>query len=312
VVIVRTNYHGWTNCIVMRSGGAEAVIVPAIGRILQFGFAGEEGVFWENPALEGQLHPSRAATWLNFGGDKSWPAPEAEWPKPNGGWLPPAAFDSTPVDAQVERDQVILTSPVDPDYGIRVVRRIYFGRAAGQLTVSTRYEKISGEPRKVAIWTITQLREPVGVFSRVPLPLPGSARPDFDNGFRLLSKSAPPDLKIVRDPAGAHGTLSLTRNPAAPYKIGMRSTSLLWAGERTMLKIDMHQRGEGEFPDGGSSAEIYTNPDPLRYVELELLGQLSTLKPGAVIESANTYTLFRRAHPSAEQDAWGVYGRQGF
>lgn len=316
VNIARTNYHGWTNCIVMRSGGTEAVIVPAIGRILQFGFAGEEGMFWENRALDSQIHPPRATTWMNFGGDKSWPAPEAEWPKPQGGWLPPAAFDSTSVEAKIERDQVILTSPVDAEYGIRVVRRIYFGRAAGQMTVSTRYEKVSGEPKTVAIWTITQLREPVGVFSRVPLPDAATnefsrVHPGFENGYRLLSKSAPPDLKVLRDSAGAHGTLSLTRNPGASYKIGLAAASLLWVGERTLLKIDLQQAGHGEFPDGGSSAEIYTNPDPLRYVELELLGHLSTLKAGSVIESANTYTPFRRSHPSPEQEAWTLYGRQG-
>ena len=127
VNITRTNYHGWTNSILVRGGGTEVIIVPAIGRIMQFQFAGEPGPFWENRALDGELHPPRATNWINFGGDKTWPAPEAGWPKPFGGWLPPAAFDSLPVEAKIERDQVTLISPVDPDYGIRVVRRVYLG-----------------------------------------------------------------------------------------------------------------------------------------------------------------------------------------
>src|ERR1044071_7118728 len=52
--LVRTNYHGWANSILLSNGRVEAVIVPAIGRVMQFRFAGEEdGPFWENRALDG-------------------------------------------------------------------------------------------------------------------------------------------------------------------------------------------------------------------------------------------------------------------
>src|SRR5881296_1847534 len=53
--LVRTNYHGWENSILVSNGRIEAVIVPAIGRVLQFRLAGEkDGPFWENPALFGK------------------------------------------------------------------------------------------------------------------------------------------------------------------------------------------------------------------------------------------------------------------
>src|SRR6266542_1679446 len=52
--LIRTNYHGWTNSILVSNGRVEAVIVPAIGRVVQFRLAGaEDGPFWENRALGG-------------------------------------------------------------------------------------------------------------------------------------------------------------------------------------------------------------------------------------------------------------------
>jgi len=303
VTITRTNYHGWPNSIVMSDGGVEVAIIPAIGRIMQFRFTGEPGPFWENRSLDGQLHAPHATNWINFGGDKTWPAPEAEWPKPFGGWLPPAAFDSMPVEAKLEKDQVQLISPVDPDYGIRVVRRVFLGPRVDQMTISTRYEKVSGEPKKVGVWTITQLREPAGLFAPVPGPS------IFAAGFHPLGKEPPPSLKVLDTARPPLRLVSVTRDPKSAHKIGLACGSLLWVGEKQMLKIDLPRLRNAEYPDGGSSAEIYTNPDPLPYVELEMLSPLATMKRGAVIEWANTYTLLHRSLSTPEAEALAIYER---
>src|ERR1041384_218159 len=92
--LVHTNYHGWTNSILVSNGRVEAVIVPAIGRVMQFRFAGEEdGPFWENSAMTGKAPDPAATEWGNFGGDKTWPAPQSDWPKTTPrAWPPPVAF----------------------------------------------------------------------------------------------------------------------------------------------------------------------------------------------------------------------------
>ena len=55
--------------------------------------------------------------------------------------------------------------------------------------------------------------------------------------------------------------------------------------------------------------EIYTNPDPLKYVELETLGPLRPLKPGERTEHTVTYTLIRRTELDPEAEARKVLGR---
>jgi hypothetical protein len=69
---------------------------------------------------------------------------------------------------------------------------------------------------------------------------------------------------------------------------------LIWVGEKEGLKIECPRNPKGEYPDEGSSAEVYTNPDPNAYVELELLAPLHTLNPGSEIEQKSIYTLYHR------------------
>ncbi len=300
--IKRTSYHGWRDALVMNNGKVTVVIVPAICRIMQFGFTGEEGVFWENPALAGQpaLTGDWARTdWVNLGGDKSWPAPEAEWSKFTGrqSWRPPAAFDGLPCTAEIVGDWVVLTSAVDPGYGIRVERRVRLYPGTTDMTIQTIYHRVSGDPVRLGIWVITQLREPAGLFAPVP------AGSKFPQGFTLLGKDPPPTLH------SENGLISLLRDPRTSHKIGLDGGSLLWVGDRHVLRIDSRLQPGAEYPDHGCSMEIYTSADPLHYIELETLGPLESLKPGESISHANTYTLIRRTKPTPEAEARAIYGR---
>ena len=76
-----------------------------------------------------------------------------------------------------------------------------------------------------------------------------------------------------------------------------------------MLRIDSPRVPETDYPDSGSSAEVYTNPNPLQYVELEMLGPLHTMKVGDKIERRNTYTLFHRTESDPAAQVTAILGR---
>jgi hypothetical protein len=228
ITVLRTNYHGWPDSLLLSNGRVEAIIVPAIGRVMQFRFAGEsDGPFWENRALDGKSPDPQSSDWGNFGGDKTWPAPQADWPQitPRA-WPPPVAFDSMPVTAQIYFNSVILLSPVDKDYGIQTRRVIELDPERPILKISTTYEKVAGDPRKVGVWTITQLQDPVRVYA----PLPKGSR--FPDGYNKQSEALPANLNVER------GLLSLTRDPRTAHKIGTDAGTLLWIGQQQMLRID--------------------------------------------------------------------------
>jgi hypothetical protein len=297
-VFVPTNYHGWPHSMVGRNGLVEVIVVPAIGRVMQFRFVGEsEEPFWENRALIGQPPNPKSREWGNFGGDKTWPAPQADWPKVSDrAWPPPPAFDSLPVKAFIEGDNLMLTSPVDPFYGIITVRRIRLSVHRAVMTIETTYQKVEGQPKRVGIWIITQLTDPVGVY------LPVAAGSRFQQGYHKQSADVPPSLKVEDN------WISLRRDPVGNYKIGSDAETLIWVGKDVIVRIDSPRVSGLEYPDRGSSSEVYTNGDPLPYVELEMLGPLHDLRIGDSIAQTNTYTLLRRTGSDIKSDVLSAFG----
>jgi hypothetical protein len=288
VTAERFDYHGWTGSVLLGNGLVEAVIVPAAGRVMQFRFAGSaKGPFWENPARRGTRADPASGEWANFGGDKSWPAPQGAWFRLIAHtWPPPAGFDGLPMEASIDGAAVTLVSPIDPHYGIRVRRRIELAPGRPVMTITTRYEKVGGPPIETGIWTITQLQDPAAVYAVLP------AGPRADPPYVRQSDEPPPGLTLA-------GTLlSLTRDPLKNHKIGLRASTLVWVGPAEVLRLDSAVVAGATYPDNGCSAEVYTQADPLPYVELELLAPLATLKPGAASEHAMIYTLAHRAAPS--------------
>ena len=296
MTVSRVAYHGWSHCHLITNGIVEAVVVPAIGRVMQFRLAGElEGVFWDNRELDGRLHGGTEDKWINFGGDKCWPAPQSSWTDWQGrDWPPPAAFDSSPMTATFDGNGVVLTSSVDPGLGIQVSRRIALDSLRPVMRIRTEFRKIHGPPAKVAVWTISQLRE----CERVAMLLPEESR--IPGGYTRLMKGEPENLRFEGR------VLSLERNPRANVKIGTDASSLAWIGAGFVVRMDV-ERLKGEYPDGGCITEVYTNRDPLAYVELETLGPLSEMHVGDCIELTTAYTLTPRLEADLDAEVRRVF-----
>jgi hypothetical protein len=297
-VVKTISYHGWENSLLLSNGKIEVIVVPAIGRVMQARFAAEEdGPFWENRALDGRKPDPASSDWGNFGGDKTWPAPQSDWPSVTPrGWPPPPAFDSMPARAEIVGDTVVMTTAVDKDYGIRAERRIRLLPDQAGFTITTTYRKVEGPPRRAGVWVITQLKDPAGVYIQIP------ANTIFPSGYDSQSDKPPLGLAV------ANGTVSLRRGSKDPGKIGTDANGILWIGPRWDLLVESPRQPGQTYPDGGSSAEVYTNPDTAPYVELELLGPLRELKPGDAIESKSTYRLLRRENPGPAAEARRVFG----
>ena len=302
VTVARSDFHGW-EALIVRNPVAEVTIVPGIGRIMQFALVGNDpgagagaarGPFWSHPGIGPEL-PADENGWINFGGDKAWPAPQSRWEEIAGkGWPPPRTFDASAFTAELAGDTVTLLSAVDPAYGLRVRRTIVLDAAAPILTVETCYQKVAGRPVNVGVWTITQLVSPERLFLRLP------GRSAFPGGFVARLPDRPKDLTIEGR------LLSLARDPAAKTMIASDGDALLWTGDGPNLLIetlaDPHD-GSGEWPDG-AHAQLYTSSDEaLPYVELELLSPLAELRIGARACLRVRYTLEARSRSDVRTEA---------
>jgi len=291
-------YRGWADSYLLSNGSVEVIVVPAIGRIMQLRLAGDsDGTLWENHGLDGNHHPAASDEWINYGGDKCWPAPQSTWQQhQDRAWPPPFGFDPAPMQAVITGNALELTSTVDPAWGIQVVRRIALEASQPVLHIQTKYRKLHGSPVKVAIWTITQMREP----ERVCMLLDPQSK--VAGNYVSLLAAEPAELRIQ----GL--VLSFVRHRRAFTKIGCDGSSLAWIGANSVVRIDVEPM-PGIYTDGGCHCEIYTNPDPLPYVELETLGPLSHMSVGDRIQHNATYTVTQRSTRDILDEAQRVFSR---
>jgi hypothetical protein len=299
--VVVTNYHGWTNAIFVNNGQVEAIVVPAAGRVLQFRFLGStNGPFWENPLMYGQA--ANASIWNTegaFGGDKAWPSPQSDW-----NWPPPVGFDGSTNAYSISNGVVTLQTPVDSTYRVRTTRVVDLGYDEPVMRIRTIFERTAATTltnRPMGVWVITQTADPISCY--VPVP----TNSIFTNGYTQLGSGQMSQFRYT------NGLISFTRDKSASHKLGFDAGTLLWVGTNFSLRIDAPRvagLAPSAYPDSGSSTEAYTNPTrTAAYVELELLGPLSTLPVGGRLEFLTTYTLFTRTQSTPDLEARAILNR---
>jgi len=286
-------WNGWSDALKISNGVVEAIVVPSVGRIMEFRRVGETaGPFWHEAALHGQPVSPDPAEWRNFGGDKTWPAPQEAWPQhwPRA-WPPPVVFDQSAMSAVITGDGMVLSSALDEATGLRCRREIALTAGLAEMVVRTEYQKVSGDPVAVSPWVITQLDNPQLMAAPVPPESP------LGSGWVVLSGNP-------RGVEQKDGMVMWTRHPAASSRIGMDGSRLIWVGAREVLVIDAARQPGAEYPDKGTSTQFYTNAGAQDYVELETLGPLVTLRSGESCAAVNRYRLRpREAGRTAAEEA---------
>lgn len=288
-----TGYGPWPNAHLVASTVAEVVVVPEIGRVMQFRLAGDhDGPLWDNAAL---AVAEGSAVWRNYGGDKAWPAPQAKWEEQTGSsWPPPRGFDGAGCVARRDGASLVLESPTDADFGISVERRITLEAASARLTITTRYRKHEGSPVEVAVWVVTQVKAGLSSFMRADAARCG--------GPWCRQTLGRPSAAVERRGA----IVGVGRDPAQNFKIEAAGHTLVWVGERHVLRVDALEAPGGE-PAREATVQVYGNKDPVAYVELETQGAPRLLRIGEACELTNLYTLAPRSHPDAFAEAAAAF-----
>ncbi len=275
-------YHGWADCVWLSNGTVELVVVPQIGRILRYGFAGKQNVLYENAALSGQLHADawNGKDWVNFGGDKLWPAPQSVW-----GFPPDPQVDGRPHQVEVlPSGHVRLVSQDSDQYGIRFEREIALDATGTGVTITDTMRNVDRKPRKWGVWEITQLDNPTVAL------MPRSRTGKMPAGYHVIGKPEKGTVRVVGD------RIEFRRSAKVGGKIGADTPAGWLAADVGPYRFTCTTKVEPGAPyaDGGCPLEIWANPDPLKYMELELLGPVRTLQPGRTATLVVHWSLKRR------------------
>ena len=97
----------WHTCLRLVSDAYELLVPTQFGiRILHFGWAGGENLFWTEPS------PTESAdAWRVYGGHRLWHAPE----HPIRTYCP----DNDPIEWRWDGQQLLLRQPTEPRTGIQ-------------------------------------------------------------------------------------------------------------------------------------------------------------------------------------------------
>ena len=260
----------------LSDGQSEAIVVPDYGRVMRFGRVGGINWLWNAPADK-----IAATGWKNYGGDKTWPAPQNEWVTIQGAnWPPPTAWDGMPHKAGVKNGKLWMVGPLQKELGARVVREFWFDKN-GDFIVSQAADKMQGDPVYFSLWSVIQVIPPEAIF----LPLnPQSpyknnfhwiAKPKVEVDARLLSPSL---LRVLPSAGDDKNNFKIGTDANVSAAIAVRDG---WAFRARSDKPS------GLYPDGaaddaGFPVELYNmGAKDIQYNELELLSPRRVYKVGS-------------------------------
>ena len=265
-------YAGWPQAYRLTNGTVEVVVVPAMGRIMRYGYIGGENLLWENPALAGRTTSTQPDEWANFGGDKIYEWSQDDWKTRFGrDWPPPPGTDPVAFHTQLLGDGTLrLTSDTIPSFGLRIIRDIRLSPTGTALTSTTTFEQVATPTGnwQIAPWENTQWRSPDSICAHLV----------GDKTIKPLFGTFPP----VQHTAGDTITLDRPKNEAA--KIGLDADTL----GVTLGNIHVTERLVSAslgvwLPD--ARAQIFCDQDapprmPNRYIELEFTAPRKALAVG--------------------------------
>ncbi len=277
-MIETVSYGGWPNCLRIYDENVELIVTADVGpRVICYGFIGGQNIFKE---FADQMGRSGESTWQPRGGHRIWIAPEV---------VPETyAPDNVPCCAKLFLDGVEVTAPMEPKTGLEKAIRVQLLEAG--VIVTHRIRNCAEQPKTLAPWALSMMA-PGGVgITTFP---PRGRHPDILPPTNPLIMWAFTDLS---DPRWTFTKkyLVLRQDPAntSPQKLGLFNEHTLGA---YLLGSDLFvKRYEADpsktYADFGASYETFTNQ---AFLELETLGPLEEVAPGATVEHIERWSLHR-------------------
>jgi len=265
--IKRLSWQGWHNCWSVENAHLKLIAVADVGpRIMYASFAGSPNLFYEEKKNLGKTADNE---FRMYGGHRFWIAPENERTT-----LP----DNHPADAAQDGGVLALTTTVGD---LRKQIRISLAADAAEAEIVHTVTNAGNAPTELAPWALTVFR--AGGDAALPLPSPAPWGPKHllpDASLALWSytdlgahcwRIAPGIMRLHQPAVGACGF--------GMQKIGVRDLRG-WAAYRVDNVVFRKSAKwiAGDYPDLGSNVEVFANSE---FLELETLGPLQTLAPGA-------------------------------
>jgi len=287
-MIETIDFGGWPNCIRLANERIELIATTAVGpRIIRLGFIGGQNLF---KTFDETLGLTGGDEWRSYGGHRFWHAPEV---------MPRTyAPDNDPIQHAWDGTALTLISR-EPANGLGKEVRITLSPSEPKVQVAHRLVNRNPWAIELAPWALSVMA-PGG---RAVVP-----QEDYRPHPDWLAPARPIVLwhfADMSDPRWTWGRryIQLRQDPAAPSKqkagvLNTRGWAAYLLNGDVFIKAYPFVPG-ATYPDMGANTELYTDPDIL---EVETLGPLTRLEPGAHVDHLETWLLATGAPGETDED----------
>ncbi len=274
---------GWDKTLILANDWLEVVVTLEVGpRIISFRQPGGDNILFTRAAELG----GQAETQFRLrGGHRLWVAPES-----NATYYP----DNHPVAMQTLADQVVrLSAP--PEQGRGLQKSLTLELEGDTLSIAHEIHALSNQAEPLAVWALTML-QPGGIAEvKQPdwRPHPGQTNaPDEADYLPNRTIALWPYTRLNDPRLDWSDPIRISQTQAPPLKIGFlfreQRVHYQWMGMKFSKSVSFD--ATGQYPDGQSNLEIYTDE---AFLELETLSPLQLLQAGDTIVHTEHWQLAR-------------------
>lgn len=287
VIITKTEYKGWKNCIEISNGIVDLVATTDIGpRIIRYGFTGKENEFVE---FEEHLGLTGGNDYRIYGGHRLWHSPE----HPVRTYQP----DNTKVGWRKKKYGIVLTQDVEPATMIRKEMEVLLDPDSTSVMVQHKLTNTGMWDVELSAWAISMMA--AGGASVIPLNTSETGL--LPNGSISLWPYTKMNDKRVHW-GEKYVILSQSEKASSSFKIGLPNESgwSAYANHGHLFVLKFEHEAEMEYPDNNCSYETYTNA---RFLEMESLSPFSLLGPEETVIHTENWALYDNVDkPKNEKD----------
>ena len=276
-------YGGSPNNIRLSNSQVELILATDYGpRIMRYALAGsgpDDNVFATLPDLGAK---NDLGQWYIRGGHRLWHAPEA---------IPRTyAPDNDPIQVVREGDTVKLIQPVEKATGIQKEMWITLDPKTSHVTVLHRLTNKGLFAIEIAPWALSAMnKDGLAIFPQEPFQ-------SHEDSLLPVRPMVLWSYTNLTDPRWMFGqkyvTLRQDVKATEAQKIGFQNRqgwAAYWHATTLFLKRFGYESGRA-YPDFGCNNETYTDAN---FLELESLGPLTRVEPGAAITHQEDWWLYK-------------------
>jgi hypothetical protein len=286
-------YRSWGECIHLSNGVVEVIAVLAFGpRIIRYGYCGRDNVFYEDEEgkyyEEGAGYERVGGRWNLYGGHRIWTSPQV----PGRSSYP----DNEPIEWKATPRGFKIIGKMERWNQLQKEIEVQMDETGTSLRVIHRIRNLGPWPITFAMWALSVMNS--GGCAYIPLqhtdlgPVP-------NRSITLWGDTRVNDPRLVWDKP----FVAVQQQQLPWMKLGLNNEAG-WAvyhlGAQYFLKeyeFDL----SGDYPDYGSSMEIFTNE---AFLELESLGPMRTVNPGEQTMHVEHWSLHETCRFSQELSQW--------